>query len=152
VAPSVGITYDTVVSVRVVLDTNIVVAALRSKRGASYRLLSLVDSGRFEICLSVPLVIEYEGALLRSARSLGLARRDVSEVLDYLCAVAHRQEIFFLWRPRLRDPYDDMVLELAVAAGCRYVVTFNTRDSGGGRSFGVHALRPRDFLDAIGAL
>ena len=147
-----GITYDTDVSPRVVMDTNVLVAALRSKRGASFRLLSLVDSGRFDICLSVPLVIEYEAALLRSARALGINRRDVADVLDYLCAVAHRQPIFFLWRPRLRDPYDDMVLELAVAAGCRYVVTFNTRDFEGSRSFGVHAVRPREFLDTIGAL
>jgi putative PIN family toxin of toxin-antitoxin system len=138
------------VSLRVVLDTNVVVSALRSNRGASFRLLSAVDSGRFEICLSVPLVLEYEAALYRQARSLGLTRRDVGFVLDYLCAVAHRQPIFFLWRPQLRDPQDDMVLELAVAAGCRFIVSFNKRDFAAARGFSVQVVNPRDFLRAIG--
>ena len=137
---------------RVVLDTNVVVAGLRSNRGASFRLLSLVDSGRFEICLSVPLVIEYEAALFRSARSLRITRGDLTDLLDYLCAVAHRQPIFFLWRPRLRDPHDDMVLELAVAAGCRQIVTFNTADFAGSEAFGVRVVTPRHFLGTIGAL
>lgn len=137
---------------RIVLDTNVVVAALRSNRGASYRLVSEIDSGRFELCVSVPLVLEYEAALLRQARSLGLARQDVSDFLDYVCAVARRQSIFFLWRPRLRDPGDDMVLEAAVAGGCRYVVTFNTRDFESGRPLTVDVVTPRAFLQTIGVL
>ena len=135
---------------RVVLDTNVIVAALRSNRGASFRVLSNVDSGSFEICLSVPLVLEYEAALHRDARSFGLTRRDVTDVLDDLCAIAHRQPIFFLWRPQLRDPQDDMVLELAVAAGCRFLVTFNTRDFDSADSFGVRVVTPHQFLQAIG--
>ena len=134
---------------RIVLDTHVVVSALRSNRGASFRLLAEIDSGRFEICLSVPLVLEYEAVLFRQARTLGLSRRDVGDVLDYLCSVAHRQPIFFLWRPRLRDPNDDMVLEVAVAAGCRYIVTFNTRDFGSGRPFSLRVVTPREFLQAI---
>jgi len=94
----------------------VLVAALRSSRGASFRLVSEIDSGRFEVCVSVPLVLEYEAALFRHTRSLGLSRRDVSDFLDYMCSVARRQPIFFLWRPQLRDPRDDMVLEAAVAA------------------------------------
>ena len=135
-----------------VLDTNVIVAALRSNRGASFRVLSNVDSGGFEICLSVPLVLEYEAALHRHARSIGLTRRDVTDVLDYLCAVAHRQPIFFLWRPQLRDPQDDMVLELAVAAGCRFLVTFNTRDFASADSFGIRVVTPQQFLHAIGEI
>lgn len=134
---------------RIVLDTNVVVSALRSNRGASFRLLSEIDSGRFEICLSVPLVLEYEAVLFRQARALGLTRRDVGDVLDYLCSVAQLQSIFFLWRPQLRDPSDDMVLEVAVAAGCRYIVTFNTRDFGSGRAFALRVVTPREFLQAI---
>ncbi|MBS1107857.1 MAG: hypothetical protein H6Q91_3359, partial [Deltaproteobacteria bacterium] len=93
------------------------VSTLRSNRGASFRLLSEIDSGRFETCVSVPLVLEYEAALFRQARSVGLSRREASDALDYICSVARRQFIFFLWRPQLRDPGDDMVLEAAVAAG-----------------------------------
>jgi putative PIN family toxin of toxin-antitoxin system len=140
------------VAPRIVLDTNVLVPALRSSRGAPFRLLSEIDSGRFEICLSVPLVLEYEAVLFRQARSLGLTRRDVGDVLDYLCSIAHQQSIFFLWRPQLRDPSDDMVLELAVAAGGRYIVTFNTKDFGSGRPFSLRVVTPREFLQTIGVI
>lgn len=137
---------------RVVLDTNILVAALRSNRGASFRLVSEIDSGRFEICVSVPLVLEYEAVLCGQARALGLPRRDVSDFLDYVCSVARRQSIFFLWRPQLRDPGDEMVLEAAVAAGCQYIVTFNKRDFESGRPVPVRVVTPQEFLQTIGVL
>lgn len=140
------------VAPRIVLDTNVLVAALRSNRGASFRLLSEIDSGAFEICVSVPLILEYEAVLFRHCRSLGLSRRDVTDILDYVCSVAHRQSIFFLWRPQLRDPRDDMVLEAAVAAGCRYIVTFNQRDFESSSLFSIRAVTPRQFLLAIGVL
>lgn len=73
-------------------------------------------------------------------------------ILDYLCAVGHPRRIHFLWRPFLRDPGDDMVLELAVAAGCGFIVTFNTRDFAGSEQFGALAVTPRQFLAVIGAL
>ena len=137
---------------RVVLDTNVVVAGLRSRRGTAFRLLTEVGKGKFEIALSVPLVLEYEDGLLRHASATGLSRRDVDAVLDYFCSVAHLQTIFFLWRPLLPDPKDDLVLELAVAAGCRTVVTYNVRDFRGGASLGVSAQRPGEFLSSIGVL
>lgn len=137
---------------RVVLDTNVLVAGLRSRQGASFRLLGEVGRGKFEIALSVPLVLEYEDAMLRHAPVTGLARRDVDVILDYFCSVAYLQTIFFLWRPLLPDPKDDLVLELAVAAGCRTVVTYNVRDFRGAESLGVSAQRPGPFLKAIGVL
>jgi len=137
---------------RVVLDTNVVVAGLRSRRGASFRLLAEVGRGKFEIALSVPLVLEYEDALLRHGSVTGLSRADVDSVLDYFCSVGHLQSIFFLWRPLLPDPKDDLVLEPAVAAGCKTVVTFNIRDFRGAEGLGVSAQRPGDFLKAIGVL
>ncbi len=100
----------------------------------------------------MPLVLEYEDALLRQASVTGLSRRDVDVVLDYYCSVAHLQTIFFLWRPLLPDPKDDLVLELAVAAGCRTVVTYNVRDFRAGESLGVSAVRPGPFLKTIGVL
>ena len=137
---------------RVVLDTNVVVAGLRSRRGASFRLLAEVGKGKFEIALSVPLVFEYEDALLRHATAAGLSRADVDDFLDYFCSVGHLQNIFFLWRPLLPDPKDDLVLELAVAASCRTVVTYNIRDFRGGEDLGVSAQRPGAFLKSIGVL
>ena len=135
---------------RVVVDTNVVVAGLRSRQGAAFRLLSEIGRGKFEIALSVPLVLEYEDALLRHSATTGLSRKDVEAVLDYYCSVGHLQSIFFLWRPLLPDPKDDLVLELAVAAGCRTVVTYNVKDFRGGESLGVSVQRPGDFLRAIG--
>jgi len=136
----------------VVLDTNVLVAAVRSRRGASFRLLSLVGSSKFEISLSVPLVLEYEDALLRQVPALALTQHDVRDLVDYLCFIGHRQNIFFLWRPQLRDPKDDLVLELAVAAGCDSIVTFNQRDFAGASSFGIEILRPSELLSAIGEI
>ena len=134
---------------RIVLDTNVLVAALRSRRGASFRLLSLVGSGRFELALPVPLVLEYEDVLLRPDMVLASAE-DVGTALDYLCAVSHHQAVFYLWRPQLPDPNDDLLLELAVAAGCETIVTFNLRDFRGVERFGIKALRPQDFLQTLG--
>lgn len=136
---------------RVVVDTNVVVAGLRSRWGASFRLLSEVGRGRFEIALSVPLVLEYEDALLRPGVT-GLRQGDVDAVLDYFCKVAHLQQIFYLWRPFVPDPKDDMLLELAVAARCQSIVTYNVRDFVGAEKFGVSVLEPGPFLFSVGVL
>ena len=136
---------------KIVVDANVVVAGLRSKRGASFRLLSEAGKGRFEIALSVPMVLEYEDALLRSDVT-GLSRADVDAVLDYFCSVAHLQKIFYLWRPLLPDPRDDLVLELAVAARCHAIITFNRRDFVGADKFGVSVVEPGPFLSGLGVL
>lgn len=138
---------------RIVLDTNVLVSGLRSSRGASFRLLRLVGvSPKFEINVSVPLVLQYEEVLKRQARVLGLTYADVDAVVNYLCAVANRREVFFLWRPFLRDPDDDLVLEVAVESEATEIVTFNLRDFAGTDRFGIEAITPRDFLERIGEL
>jgi putative PIN family toxin of toxin-antitoxin system len=137
---------------RVVVDTNVLVAGLRSRRGASFRLLSEVGKGRFEIALSVPLVFEYEDALLRHSDVTKLTAADVDAVLDYFCSVAHLQQIFYLWRPILPDPKDDLLLELAVAARCRSIITFNRRHFVGAEKFGVSVVEPSPFLSSLGVL
>lgn len=138
---------------QVVLDTNVIVAGFRSSLGASHRLLQLIGTTpRFEINLSVPLVLEYEEVLTRQARSLGLSRRDIGVLLDYLCLVGNRREIFVLWRPSLPDPDDDLVLEVAVESRSEYIVTFNVRDFRGVHQFGIEPVTPRDFLEIIGEL
>ena len=80
------------------------------------------------------------------ARDLGLTHADVDAVVDFVCTQAHHQKIFYLWRPFLRDPNDDMVLEVAVEAQCSYIVTFNTRDFAGIEQFGLQTLTPGEFL------
>ena len=136
--------------VTVVLDTNVLEAALRSRRGASFAVLSLVGTGRFEIAVSVPLVLEYEEVLLRHATETARTEASVRDLLDYLCAVGKRQQIFFRWRPELLDPSDDMLLELAVAAGCAVIVTHNRRHFRGVDRFGIRVLSPAAFLRELG--
>jgi putative PIN family toxin of toxin-antitoxin system len=137
---------------QVVLDTNVLVAGLRSRRGASFRLLERVGTGAFDIHLSVPLVVEYEDVLSRQVREGRVSRSAVDAVLDFHCEVARRHHIFFLWRPILRDPHDDMVLELAVKAGCDAIITYNERDFAEAKQFGIRGLPPATFLKEIGVL
>lgn len=135
-----------------VIDTNIFISAQRSKRGASSKLISLVGTGRFDIHVSVPLIFEYEEVLLRQRRELGLARDDVNDLIDAICALAVGHDIHYLWRPYLRDPKDHLVLEVAVAAGCEYIVTYNKRDFQSVDTFGVEVVDAREFLEIIGEL
>jgi putative PIN family toxin of toxin-antitoxin system len=138
-------------SQRIVVDTNVLASGLRSSRGASHRLMQLIGASDFEIALSVPLVLEYEDALKRGDAAPGVSNEDIEALIDYLCSVAHLQDIHFLWRPVLRDPKDDHVLELAVEAGCSLIVTHNIRDFAESEAFGVTAIRPGEFLRRIGA-
>jgi predicted nucleic acid-binding protein len=132
--------------VRVVLDSSVLVSALRSRRGASFQLLKLLREGRFEIALSVPLAFEYEAVLLRHARELGLSRDEAGGLVDYLCEVGYRQPIHFFWRPSLTNPCDEFVLELAMAAECGAIVTHNVRDFARANRFAVRIMTPGAFL------
>lgn len=137
-------------AVRVVLDTSVLVSALRSRNGASFEIVSRLGRGGFEVAVSVPLVLEYEAALLRQVvPSSSWKETDVSDLVDYLCDVGKAQEVFFLWRPFLRDPGNDMVLELAVAAGCDAIVTHNIRDFHGAEELNVRVLTPKQFLQEL---
>jgi putative PIN family toxin of toxin-antitoxin system len=136
--------------VLVVLDTNVVVAGLRSRRGASFALLRRVGTGAFDIAVSVPLVVEYEDACLRNKADIQLSEQEILDVIDYLCSVARRQPIFFLWRPLLLDPKDDMVAEVAFAAGCDAIVTHNARDFKNAQSLGLRIVDPAELLREIG--
>lgn len=138
---------------RIILDTNVLVAALRSNMGASYAIVSRLPSVHFQITLTVPLYLEYQEVLTRPENMTGASTRDdIGNFLRYLCNIAHRQKVFFLWRPRLADPGDDMVLEAAVASQCRYIVTHNLRHfllRGIEVQFGITPISPQDFLSII---
>ena len=134
----------------VVFDTNVFVSALRSRRGASFRLLGLVGTGRFDIQLSVPLALEYESVGLRTLPATDLTPTDFQNILNFVLSASRRREVFFNWRPFLPDPGDDMVLELAVAAGGATVVTYNVADFAGANRLGVRVVRPWDFLVELG--
>lgn len=144
-----GIAGGTVLDVRVVLDTSVLVAAVRSNAGASFALLRLLRRERFKIAISVPLVLEYEAVLLRESHPQTFEADDVGALVDYLCLVGRRQEIFFLWRPLLKDPKDDMVIEVAAAAQCEAVVTHNIRDFSAATRLGIRVLTPGTFLQLL---
>lgn len=137
---------------KIVLDTNVLFAALKSRRGASYKLISLLPTRRFSIAISVPLVIEYEDVLRRGRLSDSITEKDISDFIDFFCYIGDQQEIFFLWRPFLPDPSDDLVLEVAVAGGCDAIITYNKRHFKNVEKFGLRILDPKEFLTEIGVL
>ena len=134
------------------LDTNVMVAALKSKRGASYKLLSIIDQDKFQISISVPLIIEYEYALKRTDLNILLTDSEIDDILDYICQIADKREIFYLWRPYLKDPKDDMILELAVESESDYIITYNQKDFKEVSKFGIKTLTPKAFLRKIGEI
>lgn len=145
-----NIIYNTSMPVpNIVLDTNVIVAALRSKKGASNKLLSMVGTNKFEIHDSVALILEYEDVLQRQREEIGLTAEEISDFIDSLCSMAHHHKIYFLWRPSLKDANDELVLELAVTANCEYILTHNISDFKGIEKFGIQAITPKDFLQVI---
>ena len=132
------------------IDTNVIVAGLKSRRGASFQVLVNIGQGQFDIALSVPVLFEYESVLKRHQLS-HITESDLENFLDYLCQVADTRDIFYLWRPFLRDPKDDMLLELAIEAEAAYIVTFNLRDFTNIQTFKVEAITPQQLLHKIGA-
>ena len=137
---------------RLVLDTDVVVAALRSPKGASAAALRLLDAGRVTILLSVALALEYEAVchLPEHRLASGLATADVTLFVNTLIALAEPVHVHFLWRPQLRDAGDEMVLETAVHGRADALVTFNQRGYAAIPSrFGIELPLPREILRRI---
>ncbi len=137
---------------QIVADTNVFVIALRSQFGASYKLLSLINKGKFQLNLSVPLTLEYESVAKRMVGKIELSVQEIDDVLDFVISKSNRWQIYYLWRPQLNDPGDDMVLELAVTANCNYIVTYNINDFKGIEKFNIEVITPKGFLKMIGEL
>lgn len=134
---------------KLVLDTDVVLSAVLSERGASRQLLLRVVDGVLPAVVSVPLMLEYEAVLKRPKhlQASGLTVDDVEIILDQLAASMEPVNLFFLWRPLLRDAEDDMVLETAVNGQANMIVTFNTSDFGDvPQRFGVEVSRPGEVL------
>ena len=137
---------------RYVLDTNVVVAGLRSPAGASAALLGQALGRTFTLLLSVALALEYEAICCNPAQRIisGLSEAEISNIISALCAVSEPVSARFLWRPQLRDPADEMVLEAAVNGNADALVTFNRRDFGDTpEHFGIALLSPREALRRI---
>ncbi|WP_456417585.1 putative toxin-antitoxin system toxin component, PIN family [Thiolapillus sp.] len=130
----------------VVIDTNVIIAALKSKQGAAYKLLISLPNDVYKPNISVPLFVEYESVAKRAGMVAGLTGEEINAILDYILSKSSIREIFYLWRPYLKDPKDDLVLEVAVESQSKYIITFNKKDFKGIEKFGIKALTPQEFM------
>ena len=129
---------------KVVLDADVMVAAVRSRRGASAAWLRAILRGEAQILVSVPSMLHYEAVLLRPEhRAPGfLSSAEVNVLLDAIAVIAIPVIISYLWRPMLRDPNDELVLETAVNGRADRLLTFNERDFAGAERFAFRVSRP----------
>jgi len=130
-----------------------IVAAMRSPSGASAAILRAVCREKVQLLLSVPLAMEYEAVCLRAEHQIAarLSEQDVHIFVDAVIAMAEPVKIHFLWRPQLRNPSDEMVLETAVNGRANLLVTFNVRDYGTvPERFGIQVTTPRQAMERIG--
>lgn len=135
-----------------VIDTDVVVAAIRSRKGASAEVVRTALRGEVEIGLSVALAIEYEAVATRSEHLVAgaISEADAMTVIGSLISVASPVGTHFRWRPQLRDPDDEMVLEAAANCGATAIVTFNRKDFfPAAARFGINQLLPRQALESI---
>jgi len=136
----------------VVLDTDVIVAAVVSPTGASRFLLREIGLARLTAAASVPLFLEYEAVLKRpeTLHRAGGTAVDMDIILDQLAAMLQQVPIWYLWRPQLRDANDDMVLEAAANAAATHLVTFNIRDFGEAPTrFGITLCRPAELARTL---
>ena len=137
---------------RIVVDTNVVIAALRSRRGASNALLIELLHGRATWLCSVPLFLEYEEVMMRPEFRLDTGYREpaLARFLTDIASVIEPVGLHFLWRPQLADPKDEMVLEAAVNGGAEALVTHNVRHFREvADRFGINIATPRDILERM---
>ena len=130
----------------IVIDTNVILSSLQSNKGKAFELVSQVGTGLFDCAVSVPLILEYEAVLKNHLDKGIVSDSDIEDFVDYFCAVGIKTKIFYLWRPYLKDQFDDHVLELAISAGAERVVTYNKRDFLRAEDLGIKIQTPKEFL------
>ncbi len=136
----------------IIFDTDVIVSAMRSPSGASAELLRRVHEGKLYCGVSVALAMEYETVCLRNEHVLasGLSTQDATLFVDAVIAMAQPVQVHYRWRPQLRDPSDEMVLEAAVNARADALLTFNLRHfQVAAKTFGLIVQRPGEFLRSI---
>lgn len=137
---------------RVVLDTSVVVAALRTRSGAGNAVLRLVANRRLVPLATPPLFLEYEDVLKRPEQRLahGLSLEAIDEFLAQLAALVEPVEVHFQWRPQTRDPNDEMVLETAINGRADALVTYNIADFAlAGERFSIPIVQPAALLRKV---
>jgi putative PIN family toxin of toxin-antitoxin system len=137
---------------QIVLDTNVLLAGLRSNRGASYKLLTLLNDSRWQLNISTALIFEYEEILKRQKEQLTLTESDINSIIETFCAIANQRNIFYLWRPVARDPDDDFLIDLAVECQANFIITYNQKDLQAAEKFGIKVVTPKEFLQQVGEI
>ncbi len=132
----------------IVIDTNVLLSALYSNKGASYKLLSIIDSDKISVNISNTLIYEYEEILKLKSN---LDEKYIDSILNYICFIGKKNSIFYLWRPKLKNTDDDFLLELAVASNS-IIVTLNGKDFKPASEFNIKVMTPKEFLIYIGEL
>lgn len=137
---------------QLVIDTNILIAGLRSNKGASYKLLGILNDPRWKTNLSTALVFEYETVLKRESEQLNLSFDQIDKIINALCSIANLHQVFFLWRPLSKDPDDDFLLDLAIKSKANFIISYNKSDLKVVEKFGVEILTPKEFLQRVGEI
>jgi putative PIN family toxin of toxin-antitoxin system len=137
---------------QIVLDTNVLLAGLRSSLGASYKLLTILNDSRWQLNISTSLVFEYEEILKREKDQIGLSDEDINDVIEAICRIANRCSIFYLWRPSSPDPDDDFLIDLAVECQADFIITYNQKDLQAAQQFGIRVVSPKEFLQIVGEI
>ena len=132
----------------IVIDTNVLLSAIYSKKGASYKLISMIDSDKFIVNISTTLIYEYEEILKLKSK---LEIKYIDSILNYICKIGKKNKIFYLWRPKLKDVDDDFLLELAVKSDS-IIVTLNGKDFKPASEFNLKVMTPKEFLQYIGEI
>lgn len=132
----------------IVIDTNVLLSAIYSNKGASYKLISMIDSDKFVVNISTTLIYEYE-EILKSKSKLEI--KYIDSILNYICKIGKKNKIFYLWRPKLKDVDDDFLLELAVKSES-IIVTLNGKYFKPASEFNLKIMTPKEFLQYIGEI
>jgi putative PIN family toxin of toxin-antitoxin system len=132
----------------IVIDTNVLLSAMYSNKGASFKLMTMLDSAKFVVNISTTLIYEYEEILKSKSK---LDAKYIDSILNYICKVGKKNKIFYLWKPKLKDINDDFLLELAVKSNST-IVTFNEKDFKPAKQFNLKIMTPREFLQSIGEI
>ena len=132
----------------IVIDTNVLLSAIYSNKGASYKLIAMIDSDKFVVNISTTLIYEYEEILKLKSK---LEIKYIDSILNYICKIGKKNKIFYLWRPKLKDVDDDFLLELAVKSDS-IIVTLNGKDFKPASEFNLKVMTPKEFLQYIGEI
>lgn len=132
-----------------IVDTNVLFSGLRTRSGFSFRLIRAVAEGTVSPSVTVPLVLEYEDVLGRPGALPHLSRKEIGDFIDWWVSRSSTHSVHFLWRPVLPDPKDDMLLEAAIAAGAKHIVSYNLRHLEPCLKLGIKPVTAAEYLKLI---